>query len=103
MASGDVSQSCLKRRLCVQEQKYWHSHVYEVQSGMLYTPEGPTTVDMPHMKHLINTYGKTWHTWQVDKDPLPLGTASTAMFVTVLQLKTVNSNKSEQEMPVLCQ
>lgn len=40
---------------------------------MLYTPEGSLEVDMPHMKHLINTYGKTWHTWQVDKDDLPLG------------------------------
>ena len=61
-------------KLPPEEQKYWHSHVYEVQSGMLFTPEGSVTVDMPHMKHLINTYGKTWHTWQVDKDPLPLGT-----------------------------
>lgn len=64
------------------EQKYWHSHVHEVKSGMLYTPEGSLEVDMPHMKHLINTYGKTWHTWQVDKDDLPLGPPQLMMSFT---------------------
>ncbi|KAK9815991.1 hypothetical protein WJX74_009383 [Apatococcus lobatus] len=57
-----------------EEQKYWHSHIYEVQSGMLYNPDGDAKSDLPHMEGLVNSYGKTWHTWQVDKgDKFPLG------------------------------
>jgi hypothetical protein len=57
-----------------EEQRYWHSHVYEVKSGMLTTPGVPELAEQQAMKELVNTYGKTWHTWQVDRgDTLPLG------------------------------
>lgn len=69
-------------KLPEEEKKFWHSHVHEVKSGMLYTPEGPLDVDLPHMRHLINTYGKTFHTWQVDKDELPLGPPQLMMSFT---------------------
>lgn len=50
------------------------SHVFEVQSGMLFQPAGNAKADLPHMEMLLNTYGKTWHTWQVDRgDKVPLG------------------------------
>jgi hypothetical protein len=56
------------------EKKYWHSHVYEVKSGMLVAPQVPEKVERMAMGKLIDTYGKTWHTWQVDRgDRLPLG------------------------------
>ena len=43
---------------------------------MLFQPAGNAKADLPHMEMLLNTYGKTWHTWQVDRgDKLPLGTA----------------------------
>eukprot|EP00742_Colponemidia_sp_Colp-10_P010425 GILJ01011448.1.p1 GENE.GILJ01011448.1~~GILJ01011448.1.p1 ORF type:complete len:293 (+),score=34.51 GILJ01011448.1:143-1021(+) len=57
-----------------EERKYWHSHNYEVKSGMLIAPRVPTAVENEVMKDLVRTYGKTIHTWQVDRgDVLPLG------------------------------
>lgn len=57
-----------------EEKKYWHFHGYEVQSGMLVTPELPFMMQDAQMRKLANTYGKTWHFWQVDHgDPLPYG------------------------------
>ncbi|KAK3677335.1 hypothetical protein LTR78_002873 [Recurvomyces mirabilis] len=65
-----------------EEQKLWHSHEYEVQSGMLICPKPDAFTDdeweaaeLQAMKEIINLYGKTWHFWQVDADhQYPLGT-----------------------------
>ncbi|GAW24814.1 hypothetical protein ANO14919_144080 [Xylariales sp. No.14919] len=72
----------LYERLPVQERKLWHSHVYEVKSGMLIMP-GPTApgvqqaweaAETQEMKHVIGLYGKVYHLWQTDRgDELPLG------------------------------
>ncbi|GAA98192.1 uncharacterized protein L969DRAFT_93200 [Mixia osmundae IAM 14324] len=64
-----------------EEKKYWHSHKYEVESGMLVVAskkdqEGPinATVEKTVMVALHETFGKTIHTWQIDRHPhLPLG------------------------------
>lgn len=57
-----------------EEKKLWHSHVHEVKSGQLIAPRLPDAAEKELMEHLVGTYGKTWHTWQVDKDDtLPLG------------------------------
>lgn len=64
-----------------EEQKLWHSHVYEVKSGMLFMPKPsgiPETVwltaETKAMEEIITLYGKTFHFWEVDKgDKLPLG------------------------------
>ncbi|KXN84567.1 hypothetical protein AN958_12313 [Leucoagaricus sp. SymC.cos] len=63
------------------EKKYWHSHQYEVESGLLqlqvknFVPG--TVVDVaeqPAMLELQQSYGKTVHTWAIDVSPdLPLG------------------------------
>lgn len=43
-------------------------------SGMLYAPGVPDSAEAVEMSKLVDTYGKTWHTWQVDRgDVLPLG------------------------------
>lgn len=56
------------------EKKLWHSHNYEVKSGVLTAPGMADAAEKDLMKVLIGTYGKTWHTWQVDRgDKLPLG------------------------------
>ena len=65
------------------EQRLWHSHEFEVQSGMLIlpTPEshrGHTDkwekLETEAMKEVIGLYGKTWHTWQVDiHEDIPMG------------------------------
>lgn len=65
-----------------EERRLWHSHVYEVKSGMLVMP-GPTlpglsaaweAAETQEMKHVIELYGKVYHLWQTDRgDTLPLG------------------------------
>lgn len=63
------------------ERKLWHSHVFEVKSGMLIMP-GPTGLaqsaweqaETKEMEDVIGLYGKVYHLWQVDRnDKLPLG------------------------------
>lgn len=65
-----------------EERKYWHSHVFEVKSGMLIMP-GPTApgasqaweaAETQEMKHVVELYGKVYHLWQTDRgDALPFG------------------------------
>lgn len=60
--------------LPAEEKKLWHSHNYEVKSGVLTAPGMADAAEKDLMKVLIGTYGKTWHTWQVDRDAkLPIG------------------------------
>jgi hypothetical protein len=62
------------RALPPEEQRLWHSHAYEVKSGLLMAPLLTDAAEKVVMKDFATTYGKTWHTWQVDRgDPLPLG------------------------------
>jgi len=66
-----------------EEKKYWHSHAYEVKSGMLVAPQIPEKVERMDMEKLVSTYGKTWHLWQIDRgDPLPYGPPSLMMAFT---------------------
>ena len=65
------------------ERKLWHSHVFEVKSGMLIMPL-PKMAPIPaaawdeaetrEMEEVVGLYGKTYHFWQVDKgDVVPMG------------------------------
>ncbi|XP_024983879.1 oil body-associated protein 2B-like [Cynara cardunculus var. scolymus] len=63
-----------------EEQKLWHSHAYEIKSGLWIHPRMPETIVMPELKNLAKTYGKFWCTWQTDRgDKLPLGPPSLMM------------------------
>lgn len=65
------------------EKKLWHSHRYEVMSGQLIAPGVPDLAEKEVMKKLVTTYGKTWHTWQIDRgDKLPLGVPKLMMGFT---------------------
>ena len=55
------------RTLPDEEKRLWHSHDYEVKSGELIAPGVPEPAGHALMKTLATTYGKTWHTWQVDR------------------------------------
>jgi hypothetical protein len=66
-----------------EEKKLWHSHEFEVKSGMLVLPY-PTShrgkedewdkLETEAMKEVVGLYGKLYHFWQVDKGhDLPLG------------------------------
>ncbi|KAI0197807.1 hypothetical protein F4808DRAFT_452319 [Astrocystis sublimbata] len=68
-----------------EERQLWHSHAYEVTSGFLVEPGMPGVVDHTIMKDvLVNTYGKTIHTWRYDqKDALyPVGVPELVMGFT---------------------
>ncbi|KAI0967539.1 hypothetical protein F4678DRAFT_246181 [Xylaria arbuscula] len=68
-----------------EERQLWHSHSYEVTSGFLVEPGLPDAVDYTIMKEvLVNTYGKTVHTWRYDqKDALyPIGAPELVMGFT---------------------
>ena len=68
-------------KLDPEEQKLWHSHEFEVKSGMLVLPKPPAipqeawdAAELSAMHEVVGLYGKTWHFWQVDRgDELPLG------------------------------
>lgn len=63
------------------ERQYWHPHNYEILSGQLVAPGLPEIAEKAMLKTLINSYGKTWHTWHTQRhtaegklgDELPLG------------------------------
>ncbi|KAJ3006868.1 hypothetical protein HKX48_009424 [Thoreauomyces humboldtii] len=62
------------------ERRYWHTHVYEVKSGMLVMPNPnvPTALwekaETKEMEDVVLLYGKLFHLWQTDRgDKLPLG------------------------------
>ena len=63
------------------EKGYWHPHNYEVLSGQLTAPGLPQAAEHALMRLLVNSYGKTWHTWHTGRHdgvgpaahPLPFG------------------------------
>jgi hypothetical protein len=60
------------------EKQYWHPHNGEILSGQLVAPGLPAPAEKELMRSKMNSYGKTWHTWNtshggVAGDPLPLG------------------------------
>jgi hypothetical protein len=64
----------LFQQLPAEEKKLWHSHRYEVMSGLLTAPGVAPAAEKQIMGAFATTYGKTWTLWQVDRgDALPLG------------------------------
>ncbi len=61
------------RALPVDEKRLWHSHHYEVKSGSLTAPGIPDLAEHVYFEDLVTTYGKTFHTWQYDRDDFPYG------------------------------
>jgi Protein of unknown function (DUF1264) len=61
------------------EQRFWHPHNYEILSGQLIAPGLPEPAERAFLAQLMNSYGKTWHTWHTGRhngergDLLPLG------------------------------
>lgn len=70
----------LFNELSPEEQAYWHPHNFEILSGELIAPGLPEAAEKEMLKFLVNSYGKTWHTWMTSNrnqvkegDALPLG------------------------------
>nr|XP_031857939.1 uncharacterized protein CI109_006651 [Kwoniella shandongensis]KAA5525011.1 hypothetical protein CI109_006651 [Kwoniella shandongensis] len=92
-----------------EEKKYWHSHKYEVESGMLMlvtkslVPNAMTDIaERPAMLELHRTYGKTTHTWQYDVHPdLPLGPPQIMMAYTEdSQVDKASLKKRDEDLGV---
>ena len=45
----------------------------EVKSGTLAAPGIPDLAEHAYFSDLVTTYGKTFHTWQYDRDDFPYG------------------------------
>lgn len=75
-----VTESALVR-LPEDERAMWHSHAYEVTSGMLYAPGLSAPEQHALMEKLVHTYGKTWHTWDT-AESLPSGRPALMMAFT---------------------
>ncbi|HDZ56411.1 MAG TPA: DUF1264 domain-containing protein [Pseudomonas xinjiangensis] len=67
----------LFERFPAAEKQYWHPHNGEILSGQLVAPGLPEQADHALMKSKMNSYGKTWHTWDATQgkpgESLPLG------------------------------
>jgi hypothetical protein len=61
------------RELPEDEKRLWHSHHHEVKSGTLTAPGVPEIAEHAYFEDLVTTYGKTFHTWQYDRDDFPYG------------------------------
>ncbi|CAN8098531.1 unnamed protein product [Discula destructiva] len=79
------------------ERKLWHSHVFEVKSGMLIMPQPSVLVpqaawekaETAEMEDVVELYGKVYHLWQVDLGhKIPLG-----------EPKLMTSFTSSEQMP----
>ena len=74
IVSGDLFDT-----LPEEERSYWHPHNYEVLSGQLVAPGLPDAAEKAFFARLVNSYGKTWHTWHTQSHKrrpgmeLPLG------------------------------
>ncbi|GAA1128708.1 OBAP family protein [Citricoccus alkalitolerans] len=64
------------------EKRLWHSHHYEVKSGVLAAPGVPELAEHAYFTDLVTTYGKTFHTWQYDRDDFPYGIPQLMMGLT---------------------
>lgn len=65
-----------------EEKPLWHSHHYEVKSGILVAPGIPELAERSYFEDLVTTYGKTFHTWQIDRDDFPYGIPQLMMAFT---------------------
>jgi hypothetical protein len=70
------------RGLPEDEKRLWHSHHYEVRSGILVAPGIPDMAEHAYFEDLVTTYGKTFHTWQYDRDDFPYGIPQLMMGLT---------------------
>ena len=69
-----IISEALFLQLPPEEKKLWHSHRYEVMSGLLTATGLSDAAEKELMTEFVSTYGKTWTLWQVDRgDQLPLG------------------------------
>ncbi|KAK1382118.1 Oil body-associated protein 2B [Heracleum sosnowskyi] len=74
------------------EQKLWHTHAYEIKSGLWMNPGVPEMMMKPELENLTKSYGKFWCTWQTDRgDVLPTGPPALMMSPQAVNLGMVKA------------
>jgi hypothetical protein len=74
-----IASEALFATLPDDERPLWHPHNFEILSGQLCAPGLPDAAEKAFLARLVNSYGKTWHTWHTGRhdgpagDVLPLG------------------------------
>ena len=71
--------------LPAEERPYWHSHQFEIASGMLVMPGLPELMERPVMREIAAMYGKIVCTWQSDIHSLPIGPPQIMVSLTQTQ------------------
>lgn len=84
------------RTLPDQEKPYWHSHVGEVDGGVVMAPGIPEPAHKALMDKMRTTHGKTWHTWDPQKTELPFGEPSLMWAIEPDQINSGTKNKMEE-------
>lgn len=100
----------LFEQLPAEEQQYWHTHKFEVFSGMLVTPELPELAERQVVAQIANMFGKIYQLWDLD-NALPIGpprlmtsvTADKYVDKAVLNLHEQQTNISSEERAKLRQ
>jgi len=70
------------KNLPKEEQSLWTSNAFEVKTGLMIAPRLPALAEHALMHDVARTYSKTFITWHIDKDNLPLGTPQLAFKFT---------------------
>jgi len=85
-----------------EEKPLWHSHRHETTAGELVMPGIPEMVEHTAIGTLVSTYGKTWHTWQIDRDSaLPIGIPQLMMgFTDYGQVKQEMVHSRDKELGI---
>ncbi len=68
----------LYEELPAEERALWHPHNYEILSGQLVAPGLPDVAEKAFLAKKLNSYGKTWQTWDTSGargESLPVGPA----------------------------
>ncbi|KAG0241562.1 hypothetical protein BGW41_005722 [Actinomortierella wolfii] len=99
--------------LPMEERKFWHSHKYECESGLLVqvakagVPEAVVaTAEQGPLKILVNTYGKTWQLWPLDESghcssQVPMGPPKLLMsFTADHQVNKAKLEERDKEMNI---
>jgi hypothetical protein len=79
-----VSERIFKS-LDAEEKRYWHSHHFEVSSGMLTAPDLDDAAEIRVVSQIAKMYGKIVHTWAIDKYDLPIGPPSLMTSITAAE------------------
>jgi hypothetical protein len=88
------------RQLPEEERALWHSHAYEVTSGMLLAPGTSAADEHALMDKLAHTYGKTWSTWD-PANSVPMGRPALMMsFTRDGQIRPELVDERDQELGV---